>query len=374
MTGKWSTRMTAIATLTAALLAGSAFAADAPAPAATKDPALKDRTIGYALTDFFWAIYQSPDGKAECPQGYNDGPREQFKQLFPEDGTKRSYQDTALAREAQVWFPTIAPEQFVFHEAEGKTSYGLNLDGKVGPNDFTSPEGEKGIDNNLYRALGCISNYRGPDGTLYHFTDKYLQQHNYNRIVIELTNVDSLQNDDSVDVAIYRAKDKLFTDATGNDFVPGGTQRVDMRWGKQFIRHTHGKITNGVLLTDPVDVVLPATAAFEDTTVQKIKGARLRLNLTPDHAEGLLAGYTDVEAFYRQLNESWSTHHQSYGQESSPSLYRALKRLADGYPDPKTGENTAISSAAQVKFVQVFVQHPPKVTASKDGRPDAAGQ
>ena len=29
---------------------------------------------------------------------------------------------------------------------------GFNLDGKIKPNDFVSPDGEKGIDNQLYRA------------------------------------------------------------------------------------------------------------------------------------------------------------------------------------------------------------------------------
>ena len=168
----WNLRMLAAPCAFAAglLVAGAASADNAPA----------GRTIGYVLTNEYWAIYQSPDGKAECPKGFNDGPREQFKVLFPEDGKKRTLMETQLARESEIWFPTTKPEQFPFYEAEGKTSYGLNLDGRVGPADFTSPEGEKGIDNNMYRALGCISNYRGPDGTLYHFTDKYLQQHNYN--------------------------------------------------------------------------------------------------------------------------------------------------------------------------------------------------
>jgi hypothetical protein len=191
--------------------------------------------------------------------------------------------------------------------------------------------------------------------------------------MIELTNVDSLVNDGDVDVTLYRGRDQLLTDATGNDFVPGGTQHIDLRWGKKFIRHTKGKIENGVLTTEPVDVILPATAAFDDTTIQSIRGMRLKLKVTPDHAEGLMAGYTDIATFYRQLNESWSTHHQSYGQESAPSLYRALHRLADAYPDPKTGGNTAISSAMQVKFSQVFIQHPEKEVASGGTKSVVAG-
>ena len=38
---------------------------------------------------------------------------------------------------------------------------GFNLDGKVKPADFVSPDGEKGIDNNLYRAWGCDAPWRG---------------------------------------------------------------------------------------------------------------------------------------------------------------------------------------------------------------------
>jgi hypothetical protein len=82
------------------------------------------------------------------------------------------------------------------------------------------------------------------------------------------------------------------------------------------------------------------------------------LKLTPDGAEGLIGGYTDVDTYYYNLNKSWATHHLSYGKGYSPALYKALHRLADGYPDPKTGENTAISSAMKVRFSQVFIVHP----------------
>jgi hypothetical protein len=71
------------------------------------------------------------------------------------------------------------------------------------------------------------------------------------------------------------------------------------------------------------------------------------------------------------LNENWSTHHQSYGQESSPSLYRALHRVADAYPDPATGANTAVSTSISVKFKQVFIVHPPAVVAQRPRAPGA---
>src|SRR5690348_5570311 len=63
---------------------------------------ITNRTIGYVLTNDHWAIYttakastdalarKDSDGKVECPDGFNLGPREQYAALFPNDGTKRT--------------------------------------------------------------------------------------------------------------------------------------------------------------------------------------------------------------------------------------------------------------------------------------------
>jgi hypothetical protein len=84
-------------------------------------------------------------------------------------------------------------------------------------------------------------------------------------------------------------------------------------------------------------------------------GARLRLTLAPESAEGLVAGYTDVETWYMHMLRNWSAHYQSYGKSSGPSIYKAMRRLADALPDPETGANRAISSALAAKFTQVRV-------------------
>tara|TARA_R110000868_G_scaffold325827_1_gene586690 strand:+ start:1023 stop:2180 length:1158 start_codon:yes stop_codon:yes gene_type:complete len=327
---------------------------------------LKDGKIGYAMTMRHWAIYQTPEGKTECPQGFNDGPREQFKLLFPDDGTKRTLMETQISRESEVWHPGLSEEPYPFLEVVGKTSRGLDLDGQVDSNDFVSPEGDEGIDNQLYRAIGCIANFRGPDGTAYHFENNYMQRYNYNRLLIELTGVDNLVNDDDVTVTTYRGLDGLLTDATGKDFIPGGTQRVDMRWGKEFIQEFKGKIVDGVLTTEAKDLQIPWSVTFDTNTIMYLKDVRFDLKLTPDGGEGLIGAYADIHDWYYHATVGWSTHHQSYGQESSPSMYRALNRLADAYPDPETGKNTAISTALDVKFTQVFILHPAQEVAEKE--------
>lgn len=332
--------------------AGSAHAADFVP---------KDGKIGYAMTDLYWSIYQTPNAKQECPKGFNDGPREQFDKLFPA-GKKRTVAATQLMLETKTWRTSPEPDGFVFRQIEGPTSYGLNLDGKVGPNDFTSPTGETGIDNELYRALGCIIGFRGPDGVEYIFENKAIAQSRYNRTMIEITGVDSLVNDDEVKVTIYRGLDRLLTDATGNKVMPGGSQRVDERWGRKLIQTIPGKIEDGVLTTQPAQQMIIPWMNLGVPTFQLIRDMRFRLKLTPTGAEGLIAGYADVDIWYKQLIRNDSTHHLSNGQISGISLYRALRRLADAYPDSKTGANTAISSALDVKMVQVYIESPTSKT------------
>ncbi len=318
--------------------------------------------IAYAVTGLRWATYLTPGTQVDCPDGVNDGPRDQFKALYPDDGAPRKLAGTQLRREIENWFPTTAPDRFSFHEAGGHVALGLNLDGKVGPNDFTSPEGEPGIDNQLYRALGCINSYRDFHGTNDELNSLEVVKESYNRLLIEITGITSLEHSEHVAVNVYRGLDPLQTGADGN-IIPGGTERIDTRWGARFIQHLHGKIVDGVLITEPADLAFP-WAVFEVPADEYLRGAILRLRLTTTGAEGLIGGYADIETWYLQLMRSQSTHCQSYGQLASMSLYKELRRLADGYPDPKTKENTAISSALRAQFIQVFIWPPSKAALS----------
>ncbi len=341
---------------------------------------IANRTIGYVLTSKAWAMYQTPDGKAECANGFNDGPREQFKLLYPEkDGKQYTWMETQFAREADVWFP--AENEAVnekgplpFRLVTGKTGVGLNLDGKVGPNDFTGPRGETGIDNQLFRAVGCTPGFRGPDGSNYFFENDYMQRYIFNRILLEITEVDDLTNDSEVTVTTYRGLDGLLTSANGKDFIAGGTQRIDQRWGKRYIHKLKGKIVDGVLTTEAADIKLPWAMTFDVNVDQGFKAARFQLRLTENSAEGLIGAYVDVNDWIHRLQINWSTHHASYGQISTPSTMRILRKLADAYPDA-SGKMTAISAAAEMKFAQAFILHAeqtPKVASARaEERTDA---
>src|SRR5690606_12429653 len=101
----------------AALGAGIASAA----PLQEGGSALKNGTIGYVLTERHWSVYET-DVDSDCPEGLNEGPREQFKKLYPEDGIKRTVLEAQLKREGEQWHPTKEPEAFKFHEVRSRVS------------------------------------------------------------------------------------------------------------------------------------------------------------------------------------------------------------------------------------------------------------
>lgn len=343
-----------LAAISAVLIVGAQPAHAGPLREQTS--ALRDGRIGYVLTNRYWSLYETADGKTECPKGFNDGPREEFRKLYP-PGKQLSVVDAQLQWEGSQWHPSTSKYQLPFHQAQGKVSYGLNLDGKVGPEDFVSPEGEPGIDNQFYRAIACVDSFR-VGGSLYNFENTFLQQYPDSRLLIELTQVDDLVNDDDVTVTTYRGMNSLLGGATGKDYLPGGTQRVDMRWSKDYVFQLKGKIVDGVLITEPIEwLMVPWAMTANVTAFQEFRGMRLKLKVTAERADGLMAGYVDVQRWHHALNTNLSTHHMSYGRVSSPSVVAALQRLADGYPD-EAGRNTAISASVDLKMVQVYLVHP----------------
>ena len=334
---------------------GEALAGEAP----------RDGRIAYVLTWRNYAVYETEES-VQCPNGLNLGPRELFVEKFPDDGTERTVLDTQLKLEGQNWHSDGTNYSPVpYREPQGNISFGLNLDGENGSNNFQSPDGVEGVDNQFYRVIGCTNNFMKA-GSMRHFINVFMVQYNNNRWMFELTGVDDLTNDDEVTLTTYRGRDLLLPDATGAGYTPGGTQRIDTRWGKEFTVQVKGKIVDGVLTTDPIDhIKVPSGSTFNTNGYEWYQGYRFQLKLTPTKAEGLLGGYMDLKKFRLWRNTTWSTHHQSYGQEDAGSLFAAMTRHADGYPDDN-GKNTAISLAQQATFVQTYIMHPSEKTDKVD--------
>ena len=238
---------------------------------------------------------------------------------------------------------------------------GIDLDDRVGPEDYESPDGRKGIDNQFNRIMGCIEAFR--KGGLSHYSINRNLHLLSQRMIFVVSDVDDLRNDPQVMVRTYRGFDPI-NYSTDDKATPGGTQRLDRQRGARFEITTRGRIVDGVLLTDPVDLNMPwrpNTGAND----YKLKGARLRVALSPREggyfAQGQLGGFADIPTWWAGFMKAYGGRMQDVSNLSAPSFYRAMLKYADGYPD-EAGRNTAVSIEYDVEFVSVHIVPGPDAT------------
>jgi hypothetical protein len=182
--------------------------------------------------------------------------------------------------------------------------------------------------------------------------------------------VDNLSNDRDVEVGIYASADPIQLSPT-REALPYATYAVDA--DPRFRATTHGRIVNGVLTTEPVDVRFHwiVNALYLERPLQE---ARLRMTFTPDGGlEGILAGYTSIEDLY-DFQFGFRNARDRDGKPANPKriagsangfaltaghtcngVYFAMKQLADGHRDPKTGQCTAVSTQYRIKVIPAFV-------------------
>jgi hypothetical protein len=245
---------------------------------------------------------------------------------------------------------------------------GFNLDGKVKPADFVSPDGEKGIDNNLYRAWGCDAPWRGNGNATLDLRANDKMQDGLYTMVIRVSGNKDPMNDDNATLEIGYSPDKLVKDARGGIAVDYSYRILST---SQYTK-LKAKIKNGVVETEQVEHLhSPRIAWFYDQTGDaNFSKGKIRLNMSADglSATGLLAGYRDWRELYTE-----NTFAQDGGQqgirehEDHVSLYYALRRNADGMYNPKTGKNDGISSVYRLKLASAYVVDPqdPKMEVPK---------
>lgn len=255
-------------------------------------------------------------------------------------------------------FPALAKG---FRTYEGRVAAGINLDGKIGKADFEAPDGSKGVDNRLWRAVGCISAFR-EEG------DPELVRKNMMSMraptVIELRGVDSLQDDPDVSVTILAVNEPLTRDGRG---APLARATFTPDPDPHLRATVAGRIVGGVLTTDPVDLTLNYKEQIVDAP-RHIRGARLRAKFTSDGwIEGSIYGFYTLDSYYDSI-EQMTQNGANLTRISCPGIRKAIDRLADGYRDPRTGRFTAISSAHDFVGVRAFLVTPNQV-AQKEALP-----
>jgi len=258
--------------------------------------------------------------------------------------------------------PTSWPDPHL-KVSEGKYAYGFNLDGKgASAKTFEDPlTHEKGVNNELARAHGCTDSLRG-----FHLARPTNPAYTWASIVehmpawlITVTGEDLSKNGD-VTVKFERALEHPDKDADGN-IVGDRTFRIDPNpRSRNVIR---GQMKDGVILTEPTDMRMVGDPfVMPEFNFRK---THLRLKLNADGAlDGYLGAYVPWKPIY-WVQASGGLTLETNISIDFPGYYYTLKRLADAYPDPATGENTHISATYHIEAVPAFVTQSQNVTVRK---------
>ena len=258
--------------------------------------------------------------------------------------------------------PTSVPDPRI-HTVISSAGYGFDLDGKPSTGGFIDPDtGTAGVDNQVYRALGCFTALRAlpPARPGFPSIQWDTTRDQMPAWLVEISDIDNAENDDDVTVRLYRSVEPVIRDALGQTQADM-TFRVDP--DPRIQNKAHGKIQNGTLTTDAFNFFMSgdpfAMPEYE------LKKARLRLALTPDGAKGILGGYQPWEPIYFSFALGAALHESGLSYDI-PGIYYALRRLADADPDAKTGQNMSISASYLIEAVPAYIEHGDAKTAQNN--------
>jgi hypothetical protein len=360
----------------ALILAAGLLAVTPAAAPRGAGPAGDAKTLGFVITTWNIALNETRFAD-ECPQGMNPSYDELWwRGLSKEDRGKLT--DNGLTTRLDRYFRAIrrgpngedvcmnptAAKAPPLYPAQGPKSYGVNLDGtddgrataKTCKHEkFVGMDGTPGVDNQVYRLLGCVYGYRSY-GQYQVNANENRKSNGLGMTLIEITGVDDPKNDDDVTVTFYRSIDQYTLDGAGR-FTPYASYRIDAVNGQpRYGKSVKGKIVGGVLTTAPGDVNLPFYGNYTYMD-QLIRDFRIRLEIADDGASatGTAAGYYDRDQLIFYTTGLGPI--ASSGFSDCPAMYAAAHELADGYPDAN-GKCTALSSAFNLAAVAAYVIHP----------------
>ena len=336
-------------------------------------------TRGFLITDARLAIHYGPF-ESDCPGGFEPTVEENFLALLSPDERERILRPENAEEYSNAWKGEFLngpggenvcqnPHAFLddprhppHRGVQSRVAYGLNLDGtedgRATPVTCEHPKfeglnGEAAVDNQLYRALGCYKSTRGN-------AESEQGGGGLDRFLIELRDLDDLQNDERVEVGIYSmSADDLILQAPGGEPLSHQSFRVSSnpQWNTEAI----GRIENGELLIDGIDRLylryrMSTWGAFGEAYAHELRRVRFKLRLDPD------GGLTGLLGGYRPLSSISTVGYCCRGTASTANMdcaseYKTFVMMADGDPDPETGQCTTISAAHRLTGIPAFVIH-----------------
>jgi hypothetical protein len=235
----------------------------------------------------------------------------------------------------------------------GKLAYGFNLDGKT-KTGFTGQKGEKGIDNEYYRAIGCLVAWRGPPRGGHHakYVMDGMRDGSFTVLMIMSGKGADWRNDNDVSLGFYVSKDKMVKDANGN-IAHDYTFRINP--DPRYTSVINARTVNGVVENKgPVEI----TTRSVDRLPLILKNGQARFEFKPDgRIAGFIGGYRSIDDYYKEWQAGGAIFELTM-HINIPAYWYALHKSADAFPDPRTGKNTAISTAYSFEAVPAVVITP----------------
>jgi hypothetical protein len=239
----------------------------------------------------------------------------------------------------------------------GKYAYGFNLDGQgeKTKNGFEDPEThEKGVNNELYRALGCYMSMRGSlQSRPTYWAWAWGQLKDSEPAWVLTITGDDLSKDGPVKVVFDRALEHLKSNADGSARADA-TYRIDTdpRSHNEF----NGEIKNGVItISDHHDFHMMQNPLVAPEF--RLKNTHMRLTLTKDGVQAFVGGYQPWADLYFSFAAGGQGIEQCVTGDT-PGLYWLMRKHADADPDPKTHVNSTISATYYIEGVPAFLSSP----------------
>jgi hypothetical protein len=372
-------------------LAAAAFASS---PLVHADaPFLANGRAGFVVSDIKYALAEDAARTGACPKGMSlnaaeifastlEGKRrkgesdEQYGKRTDAGGMKLS---TAPGGQNVCLNPEVSEPDPYYRTVDVSNVRvdGIDLDGvdsgagaaggTCPHQEFVGRNGEPGVDNQFYRVVGCSRSFQSTGLSNSYATEMLTGSWG---IVLTLSGVDDLRNDEEVDVGLSANADPI---QLGPTREPLAYATYAMDQDPRFRARTRGRISDGVLITDPVDVRF-RHVVNSMRLERPLRAARLRVTISAEGIlEGYLAGYTPVEDMY-DFQYGFRNGKDAAGElapmklrfgtangaarvlgHTCPGVYHSLYKYADGHPDAQTGRCTSISTQYRIKAIPAFV-------------------
>jgi hypothetical protein len=323
-------------------------------------------TRGYVFSNFHVATRRDP---SDCPQGGNGDGTEILRRVLINLGYSKDEATAMLADRDQVrfivkdadghqintdarghlngqpvsisLFPASVPDPHI-ETVQGHFAYGFNLDGRATADAFEDPDTHEPVENQLWRVFGCFKRYQQP---LLEMSGGW--DYVFDAMPVWLISISGsdLGKDGDVTVTFDRSLNVGMRNVHGKA-LSGASYTIDQDPRSHSV--FKGRLRNHVVTIEPGNFFMQGEQPF----YQVIRFTQTHLRLTLN-ANGSLSGF--IGGYQPWLDVFDHSHGEDPAGVNLPGVYFAMKRLADGAPDPATGQNMAISAAYYLEAVPAFI-------------------